>query len=358
MDIESWVSRVDARLRELVAEQSALVSQLGRDVTDFTDYANTMLAGGKRFRAVFCALGFATTSTTLPDSLCDLAVGLEIFHAAALAHDDIMDHSDTRRGAPSAHRRFEDRHVTNGWAGDAEHFGASSALLFGDFLLALSDVSVSRGLASHADLSTSMRARTEFDRMRLDVTAGQYLDIVEENAWPTVSIDDALGRAATVLTYKSAKYSIEAPLAIGALLGGASDDQISGLRAFALPLGNAFQLRDDILGVFGDPAVTGKPVGDDLREGKRTVLIALTMAAATPETRDALNAVLGKNAASADEIRWAQSVCETTGARAQVEARIDEEFATAMAALESLELNDEARASLTALAHRVVKRDF
>ena len=118
MDIESWVSRVDGRLRELVAEQSALVSQLGRDVTDFTDYANTMLAGGKRFRAVFCALGFATTSPTLPDSLCDLAVGLEIFHAAALAHDDIMDHSDTRRGAPSAHRRFEDRHVTNGWAGD------------------------------------------------------------------------------------------------------------------------------------------------------------------------------------------------------------------------------------------------
>jgi geranylgeranyl diphosphate synthase type I len=358
MDIESWVSRVDARLRELVAEQSTLVSQLGRDVTDFTNYANTMLAGGKRFRAVFCALGFATTSPTLPDSLCDLAVGLEIFHAAALAHDDIMDHSDTRRGAPSAHRRFEDRHVSNGWAGDAEHFGTSSALLFGDFLLALSDVSVSRGLASHADLSASMRARTEFDRMRLDVTAGQYLDIVEENAWPTVSIDDALGRAATVLTYKSAKYSIEAPLTIGALLGGASDDQISGLRAFALPLGNAFQLRDDILGVFGDPAVTGKPVGDDLREGKRTVLIALTMAAVAPDTRNALNAVLGNNAASADEIRWAQSVCETTGARAQVEARIDDEFKTAMGALDSIELNDEARASLIALAHRVVKRDF
>lgn len=358
MDIESWVSRVDARLRELVAEQSTLVSQLGRDVTDFTNYANTMLAGGKRFRAVFCALGFATTSPTLPDSLCDLAVGLEIFHAAALAHDDIMDHSDTRRGAPSAHRRFENRHVSNGWAGDAEHFGTSSALLFGDFLLALSDVSVSRGLASHADLSASMRARTEFDRMRLDVTAGQYLDIVEENAWPTVSIDDALGRAATVLTYKSAKYSIEAPLTIGALLGGASDDQISGLRAFALPLGNAFQLRDDILGVFGDPAVTGKPVGDDLREGKRTVLIALTMAAVAPDTRNALNAVLGNNAASADEIRWAQSVCETTGARAQVEARIDDEFKTAMGALDSIELNDEARASLIALAHRVVKRDF
>jgi geranylgeranyl diphosphate synthase type I len=358
MDIESWVSRVDARLRALVAEQSTLVSQLGPDVSDFTAYADTMLAGGKRFRAVFCALGYATTSPVLPDSLCDLAVGLEIFHAAALAHDDIMDHSDTRRGAPSAHRRFEQRHASNGWAGDAEHFGTSSALLFGDFLLALSDVSVSRGLASHTDQPASVRARAEFDRMRLDVTAGQYLDIVEENAWPTVPIDESLGRAATVLTYKSAKYSIEAPLVIGALLGGASEHLIAGLRAFALPLGNAFQLRDDILGVFGDPAVTGKPVGDDLREGKRTVLIALTMAAVSSETRESINAVLGNDAASEEEIRWAQSVCETAGARAQVEARIDSEFATAVNALESLAIDETARAALLALAHRVVKRDF
>jgi len=358
MDIASWVNRVDARLRMTVGEQSELIAVLGPDVIDFTSYAHTMLAGGKRFRAIFCALGYATVSPTLPDSLCDLAVGLEIFHAAALAHDDIMDRSDTRRGAPAAHRRFEQRHRANGWAGDASHFGIASALLFGDFLLALSDVCVARGLAAHDDSKASMATRVEFDRMRLDVTAGQYLDIVEESAWPTVASDEALDRASTVLTYKSAKYSIEAPLAMGALLAGAKPNTVTALRAFALPLGNAFQLRDDILGVFGDPEVTGKPVGDDLREGKRTVLIALTMSALDSHSRDELNAVLGNESASDDAIAWAQNLCESTGARAQVEARIEAEFSRALEALDKCTIDADARATLVELAHRVVRRDF
>jgi geranylgeranyl diphosphate synthase type I len=356
VDTVNWVNRVNEHITTILENQRATLSHLGNDVTAFTDFAAEMLAGGKRFRAQFCAMGYACASTEFPSSLWDVAAGLELFHAAALAHDDIMDKSDTRRGIPAAHRFFEQSHRTGGWAGDSEHFGVSSALLFGDFLLALSDLAVARGFRDHADRDASFAARLEFDQMRLDVTAGQYLDIVEENAWPTVTPADALGRAQTVLTYKSAKYSIEAPVVIGASLAGASPTVIASLREFAVPLGNAFQLRDDILGVFGDPAVTGKPVGDDLSEGKRTVLIALAMQKLTEPERASLNSALGSSALTLDDIARIQQQLEATGARAAVELMISDEFERSMSALESAELTDDTKTALRSLAERVVVR--
>jgi geranylgeranyl diphosphate synthase type I len=347
---------VNEHITSILDNQRATLSHLGADVTAFTDFAGVMLAGGKRFRAQFCAMGYSCAAEELPDSLWDVAAGLELFHAAALAHDDIMDNSDTRRGIPAAHRFFENGHRSNGWAGDPEHFGVSSALLFGDFLLALSDLAIARGFRDHTDRDASFAARLEFDQMRLDVTAGQYLDIVEENAWPTVNLDDTITRAKTVLTYKSAKYSIEAPLVIGASLAGASESTIATLRDFAVPLGNAFQLRDDILGVFGDPAVTGKPVGDDLIEGKRTVLIALAMQSLDEGQRAALNTQLGSKTLTPDDITCIQNTLEQTGARQAVEVMIDEEFAAALSAIESSALSAENKLMLRALAERVVVR--
>ena len=186
-----------------------------------------------------------------------------------------MDNSDTRRGAPSAHRRFETTHGERGWSGDATAFGDSSALLLGDLLLGWSDELFDAGTGMLASREHGLAGRAEFNRMRTEVTAGQYLDILEEASWPTHPETEALSRAHRVIVYKSAKYSVEAPLAIGAALGGATPAQLAALREFGLPLGVAYQLRDDLLGVFGDPEVTGKPAGDDLREGKRTVLIAI-----------------------------------------------------------------------------------
>ncbi len=356
MDTANWVNRVNEHITAILENQRATLSHLGNDVTAFTEFAGKMLSGGKRFRAQFCAMGYATASTELPDSLWDVAAGLELFHAAALAHDDIMDKSDTRRGIPAAHRFFEAAHRSSGWDGDAEHFGVSSALLFGDFLLALSDLAVARGFRDHADRDASFAARLEFDQMRLDVTAGQYLDIVEENAWPTVGPEDALRRAQTVLTYKSAKYSIEAPLVIGASLAGASASVVASLRDFAVPLGNAFQLRDDILGVFGDPAITGKPVGDDLAEGKRTVLIALAMKDLSERERTQLNAELGSSSLSEGDILRIQGQLESTGAREAVENMIASEFDRAIEALEASEIGVDPQKALRALAERVVVR--
>ena len=355
-DQDTWVERVNTRLDQFITDRESIVREVSPDLEPFLEFSREFLSGGKRFRASCALLGYGTQHESTPDHVIDVASALEIFHAAALVHDDIMDKSDTRRGIPAAHRFFENGHRDSGWDGDSEHFGVSSALLFGDFLLALSDLAVARGFRDHADRDASFAARLEFDQMRLDVTAGQYLDIVEENAWPTVSPEASLGRAQTVLTYKSAKYSIEAPLVIGASLAGASDSIIASLREFAVPLGNAFQLRDDILGVFGDPAVTGKPVGDDLSEGKRTVLIALAMKQLSVAERGTLNASLGSSSLTETDIARIQTQLESTGARAAVETMIDEEFDRALTALERSELAPDNKASLRALAERVVVR--
>lgn len=356
MTRESWVDSVnDAIIRSVVTQQNHL-ELLGADVGEFVTYADTLLRGGKRFRAQFAFAGALALGNADSENLITIAGGLEVFHAAALVHDDIMDNSDTRRGKPAAHRHFAALHRSNGWAGDADAFGASAAILFGDFLLALSDAMVADGLR-HLPAERVSATRLEIDRMKLDVTAGQYLDIVEENAWPNVAKEHARSRASRVVEYKSAKYSIEAPLVIGALVSGATGDDIDGFRNFALPLGHAFQLRDDLLGVFGDESVTGKPVGDDLREGKRTVLIAMAQESMTSAAFEQLNETLGNLSATETEIARAQRAIEESGARDELEKLIDAYFEESLDALSRLHISTSGAELLTDLAHRVVRRD-
>ena len=169
--------------------------------------------------------------------------------------------------------------------------------------------------------------------MRLDVTAGQYLDVHEETAWPSIDESEHLVRAQRVIVFKSAKYSIEAPLVIGALVAGASEAQLEGLRSFGLPLGVAYQLRDDVLGVFGDPEVTGKPAGDDLREGKRTMLIAY---AATTDCWDDIAPYLGDPELSEERADELRATLQTCGAKSAAESRIAEHAALARAELAAL----------------------
>ena len=202
-------------------------------------------------------------------SLLRACASLELLHASALVHDDYMDASDVRRGRPATHRAFERIHREHGWPANPEQYGASAAILLGDLLLSWSDELLRTcGLPAERVLE----ALGYFDLTRSEVVAGQFLD-VSAQARGAADVDTAM----TVLRYKSAKYSIERPLHIGAALAGASAEQITQLSRFGLPLGEAFQLRDDLLGVFGDPAVTGKPAGDDLIEGKRTVLVSLAL---------------------------------------------------------------------------------
>lgn len=350
------MNRVNTRLDSFISEREISLRSLGPDLVPFVEFSRQFLSGGKRFRAQFALMGFGTQVAVIPDFAIDVASALEIFHAAALVHDDIMDKSDTRRGAPSAHRRFETVHSTGGWAGSPPDFGTSAALLFGDLLLAFSDELIAAGMLQAADPQAALRSRREFDHMRLDVTAGQYLDIVEERSWPSIDKIDALDRAHRVVVFKSAKYSIEAPLVIGATLAGANEADVATLRAFGLPLGIAFQLRDDLLGVFGDPSVTGKPAGDDLREGKRTVLIALAQRELNANDVSLMDSLLGSATLDDQDIEKLRNMLRASRAVDQVENLITEQVAIAQEALHGSGFTSAAVAELSSLADGVTKR--
>lgn len=360
---------VQARIDNFLAARSSILSSLGPDVPPLQAFSRDFLSGGKRFRAQFCYRGWRSVggpaaepanpvseSGTGAAPAVAAAAALEVFHAAALVHDDIIDRSDTRRGAPSGHRRFEQLHRSEGFGGDAARYGEAAALLLGDLLLGWSDELLDEALAEVPDREAARAVRRQFNRMRLEVTVGQYLDILEENAWGLHADDEQLARAERVIVYKSAKYSVEAPLAIGATLAGGSPEQVQALRRFGLPLGIAYQLRDDLLGVFGNADVTGKPSGDDLREGKRTVLIAIARSNLPEESRRELDRLLGDPGLGPGEVRWLQQEIRQSGALARVERRIDENVRRALAALDDAPLQAGARQQLRELANTVTRR--
>ena len=366
------VDLVQADLDDFLSKRDEDLLSIAPDLGPFVGFARDLLRGGKRFRALFCYWGWqaAAGETTAFDAMSSeddapssslpavvrASSALEVFHAAALVHDDIIDNSDTRRGNPSAHRRFEAMHSDGGWDQSPVAFGSSAALLLGDLLLGWSDEQFDSGIRLLGHTGRADRARREFNRMRTEVTAGQYLDILEERAWRSFPEPELLPRAHRVIVYKSAKYSIEAPLIIGAAMGGASEAQIDSLRDFGLPLGIAYQLRDDLLGVFGDPAITGKPSGDDLREGKRTVLIALARTSLPANSRAVLDELLGDADLTEDQVRMLQASIAECGAVDQVERIISHNVGLAVSALGSAPISAAAKDQLSRLADTVTSR--
>jgi geranylgeranyl diphosphate synthase type I len=367
------VDLVQFRLDGFLGEHGAALTQISPDLEVIDGSARRLLAGGKRFRALFCYWGWRSVAGLGSDddgaggdpaalegpgldAIVSVASALEIFHAAALVHDDIMDNSDRRRGQPSLHKRFEALHAEQGWSGSARQYGDATALLVGDLLLAWSDELFESGTGMlHPDAASA--ARREFALMRTEVTVGQYLDMLEETSWRTRPEAELLPRAHRVIVYKSAKYSVEAPLAIGASLAEASLAQLAALRAFGLPLGVAFQLRDDLLGVFGDPAVTGKPAGDDLREGKRTVLVALARQKLPTSAARLFDELLGDDSLDEQQIAMLQTAVRDSGAVEQVERIIAHNVGVATAALADAPIARSARDELGSLADAVTRRD-
>ena len=277
LDLCDLRNRVQAAVDAEMEVQRAVLSPVGDELGPLVDAVVRLIAGGKRLRAGFLYWGFRASGRPDSDALVRLAAAMEFFQAAALLHDDVMDGSDTRRGMPAAHRAFGALHADSGWAGDSDRFGESAAILAGDLCLQWSDeLYATSGLPS-ADLD---RGRRTFDTMRTQLMGGQYLDLLESaRGWDRLDTAGRIDSARNVIRYKSAKYTIEHPLLIGAAVGGVDAADMAHLSEYGLALGEAFQLRDDVLGVFGDPTTTGKPAGDDLREGKRTVLVALTLQA-------------------------------------------------------------------------------
>lgn len=348
---------VDARIEQIVA--AARDAEYGPDAAILIDAAASAVTGGKRMRARFCHAGWAAAARVQdaaalePAQLWALCAALEIFQAAALVHDDLIDNSDTRRGRPASHRALEAAHAAQSWSGQAHEFGRASAVLLGDLLLAWSDDELETAIAAHPQAAL---VRAAYARMRRDVTIGQFLDIAEESAWRSTPDAEHAARAGRIIELKSARYSVQMPLTLGALLAGADAAQLTALERFAAPVGTAFQLRDDVLGVFGDPARTGKPVGDDLREGKRTVLIAWTREAVPAGTRTAIDELLGDRRLDEAQIAFLQETIRASGALERVEALIAGTAQDAERALSGARLDNAAVAELRALARAAVNR--
>jgi geranylgeranyl diphosphate synthase type I len=353
--LKSLRVQVEAQLQDFLSTQSeyftAIAPELKPAAASLTAF---VINGGKRFRPLFAAVGAMGAGSQLSDAEIRAFASLELLQACALVHDDLMDASDTRRGEPAIHKLFESMHLAEKYQGKATQFGLSASVLIGDLALIWSDQMLnSSGIKSESLLA----ALGVHDEMRVELIAGQYLDVFEQ-ARGTQSVAQALN----IARYKSAKYTIERPLHLGAAIAipdAAKRAQIVSIYSeFGLPLGEAFQLRDDLLGVFGDPKVTGKPAGDDLREGKRTVLMAMTHDRISGAAEAEFMAEFGNHDISESAIARLQEIISETGAAMHVEDLIEELTSTALEALNRDEIVPQARELLTEMAIIATKRNM
>ncbi|WP_102161659.1 polyprenyl synthetase family protein [Zhihengliuella halotolerans] len=349
-DVAAFTERVNATIVSFLDEQRTVIGSISPYADELIASINDLTVNGKRLRPRFAYLGFVGAGGDADDEdVVRIGASLELFQAAALIHDDLIDRSDTRRGQPSVHRRFEALHRDAGWARDAARFGEAASVLAGDLCLSLSEQLFGTTTAPPA-------ARRVYDTMRTQVMAGQFLDVLEESAGPSYGSDEAVARARTIVRYKSAKYSTENPMLLGGALAGAGDDLLKQYSAFALPLGEAFQLRDDVLGVFGDPATTGKPAGDDLREGKRTELIAHALLLGTAADCEFVQKRLGADDLTTSEVTRMCRILIDSGALAATEASISELSEQGFGALAALPVPAAVRDALRHLGLAAIRR--
>jgi len=344
---------VKEELALYLAQQRDYLTAIASEMVPVCDaLEDYLLEGGKRLRPLFAYAGFMAAGSVPSKTEIRAMASLELLQACALIHDDLMDGSDTRRGKPAIHRHFENLHHQGSMAGLAEQFGEAAAVLLGDLALVWSDHMLHNSGLSHDALTAALRVH---DEMRIELMAGQYLDVREAG-----EREHSVERSLRIARYKSGKYTIERPLHLGAVMARPSASEHSELlkvlSAYGLPLGEAFQLRDDLLGIFGDPETTGKPAGDDLREGKRTVLMAMTLEKAQGAAREELVKNLGNPALSSEKIESLRTLITETGAVADVEKLIDRLAEESRAAANSSVIHPDARPFLLALAETAIRR--
>lgn len=354
-DLHDLRRRVQQQIETELAHQRDVLAELGDEGTALLEVIAALLQGGKRLRAAFCYWGYRGFGGTHDDAAVRAASAMEFFQAAALLHDDVMDDSDVRRGAPTAHVHLADRHDRAGWTGRAERFGQAGAILAGDLCLVWTDeVMATSGLP----VDELARARRCYDEMRTQLMAGQFLDILHAaRGWTSLGHDERIAAARQVVRFKSAKYSVEQPLLIGADAAGIAPDDRAHLSRFGLELGEAFQLRDDVLGVYGDPEATGKPAGDDLREGKQTVLVALTLQRCAPREAALLAEGLGNPELTTGDVERLRLIIRDSGALDALEDMIEVRTRAAQESLACLRtISGEGTAALEELTRLSTER--
>ncbi|MGW1196736.1 polyprenyl synthetase family protein [Streptomyces sp. NPDC002536] len=308
-----------------------------------------VFAGGKLIRPTMCICGWqAARGKGDLGPLLRVAASLELFHAFALIHDDVMDESETRRGRLSAHRALAALHRRRGLPGDSSKFGRNTGILLGDLAFSWSVEMLQTAGLTAAQLRAALPV---LHAMRAEVMLGQYLDLLF-----TGGLGNDVQQALTTIRFKTAKYTFERPLHLGAALAGADGSVTEACSAYALPIGEAFQLRDDLLGVFGDCAKTGKSTLDDLRQGKQTVLMAFATMRATPAQLRILKASVGNPALDAVQARAVRAVLEETLARQEVERLITSRRSEALGALDRAPFPQAVVAMLRRIADSATER--
>ena len=346
---------VRAELADFLKDREPQIAKIGKPVTEAIEHLERfILDGGKRIRPLYAWAGFVAADGLLgdedPQAVLRAASSLEFIQSCALIHDDIVDASDTRRGNPTVHRAVEAKHRELGWTGSSEDFGRAAAILIGDMSLVWAeDMFLDSGISQAA----IQRAREPWREMRTEVIGGQLLDVsLEAAAIESVELSDSVNR------FKTAAYTIERPLHLGAAIAGAPQSLVEAFRGYGRDIGVAFQLRDDQLGVFGDPKITGKPSGDDLREGKRTVLMAIALQRADeqdPAAAQFLRENLGTTADPVVLSKMAQLI-EDSGAPAEIEKRIDDLTQSGLAHLAKANVNSDVTELLRSLAIKSTAR--
>lgn len=343
----------DALARYIETRRDGLADRAPGFLSGIDALAAFVLGGGKRIRPTFAWWGWrgAGGEATGERAGAVLAAvsSLELLQACALIHDDIMDASDTRRGAPTVHVAFAGTHRARGWLGDPDRFGTAAAILIGDLAMTWAE-----DMFACSGLTPAMlaEAREPWQAMRSEVLAGQFLDVLAQ-----AEGDESTLTALAVARMKTAAYTVERPLHLGAALAGADAHTLTELRRFGADIGVAFQLRDDLLGMYGDTRATGKPAGDDLREGKRTLLVALGMQRAEPADARALRAALGNPDLTEDTVERIRAMLTDVGAVAAVEQRIAALTSAATEALREARLAKPAATWLADLAVAATSRD-
>ena len=349
---------VSEQLDGFLMQRRDALAGIADGLEPFVRVADGLTAGGKRLRPAFCVWGYLAAADAVadPSALLRAAASLDLLHISALVHDDVMDGSDTRRGKPSAHRQFAAQHREQVLRGNSDAFGRSAAILLGDLLLIWSAEMFRRcGLPERAVTA----AQPLVEAMRTEVTAGQFLDIQAQARHPLdarSAPQEVMDQVRRVVEYKTARYTVIRPLQVGAALAGAPEGLLEALARYGSAVGRAFQFRDDVLGVYGDEALTGKPAGDDLREGKLTVLVAHAIARAPEAEARLLADLLGRADLSSAEVDQARDIISDSGAVAATEDEIAITLAEALEAVEATPISDNARPALRVLARMAVDR--
>lgn len=339
-------AKVLSHLGEFVAARCAAeLAESGVDVAG--DILLNFVAGGKCLRSTFMYLGWLAGSADSDEALFASA-GLELLHAFALIQDDVMDAASSRRGRPAAHIQFSQWHRKRKLSGTAERFGESAAILLGDLCLIWAEQMMRESGLEYRSLR---QAWPRYDAMRTELALGQFADLASDIR-DLPSMDTVL----EVARRKSGNYTVRRPLEIGAAMSGCSDRTITGLGRYGEAVGEAFQLRDDLLGVFGSAAVTGKPDGQDLVERKATSVVIAAHQLADPATRTQLTELMNIADLDEDAIKRWRSLIVTTGAVQWIEDTISDRVGSALKELDQLRINEPVRAALTNMASVCTER--